>query len=118
MEAKEEQKRAFEALEDDEEQAPPPKPRKVSTTQVALNYVRWGHADVVCVVLTRDMDFVVFSLAARRPRVVTCTSRPLGLPTLHATGCICFWPEEECANLRRIESIIADGEPFFRVHVP
>eukprot|EP00752_Nemacystus_decipiens_P006085 g5492.t1 len=40
VEAKEEQKRAFEALGDDEEQAPPPKPRKISTTQVALNYVR------------------------------------------------------------------------------
>lgn len=40
VEAKEEQKRAFEALEDDEEQAPPPKVQKISTTQVALNYVR------------------------------------------------------------------------------
>ncbi|CAM9928832.1 unnamed protein product [Pylaiella littoralis] len=39
VEAKEEQKRAFEALEDDQEQAPPPKPKKISTTQVALNYV-------------------------------------------------------------------------------
>lgn len=40
IEAKEEQKRAFEALGDDEEQAPPPKLKKISTTQVALNYVR------------------------------------------------------------------------------
>ena len=40
VEAKEEQRRAFEALQDGEEQAPPPKPRKISTTQVALNYVR------------------------------------------------------------------------------
>ncbi|CAM9179658.1 unnamed protein product [Hapterophycus canaliculatus] len=40
VEAKEEQKRAFEALEDGEKQAPPPKPKKISTTQVALNYVR------------------------------------------------------------------------------
>lgn len=40
VEAKEEQKRAFEALEEGEEQAPPPKLKKISTTQVALNYVR------------------------------------------------------------------------------
>lgn len=40
VKAKEEQKRAFEALGDDEEQAPPPKLKKISTTQVALNYVR------------------------------------------------------------------------------
>ncbi|CAM9861447.1 unnamed protein product, partial [Laminaria digitata] len=40
VEAKEEQKMAFEELEDGEEQAPPPKPKKISTTQVALNYVR------------------------------------------------------------------------------
>lgn len=43
-EAKEEQRRAFEALEDGEEQAPPPQLKKISTTQVAINYVRWvGH---------------------------------------------------------------------------
>lgn len=43
-EAKAEQRRAFEALEDGEEQAPPPKLKKISTTQVAINYVRWvGH---------------------------------------------------------------------------
>lgn len=40
VEAKEEQKLAFEELEEGEEQAPPPKPKKISTTQVALNYVR------------------------------------------------------------------------------
>lgn len=40
VEAKEEQKRAFEALKEGEEQAPPPKLKKISTTQVALNYVR------------------------------------------------------------------------------
>ncbi|CAM9397081.1 unnamed protein product [Ectocarpus sp. 8 AP-2014] len=39
-EAKEEQRRAFEALEDGEEQAPPPQLKKISTTQVAINYVR------------------------------------------------------------------------------
>lgn len=40
VEAKEERKRAFEALGDDEQEVPPPPAKKISTTQVALNYVK------------------------------------------------------------------------------